>query len=682
MASSSKAATTSSKAATNTQPSHKPVYLPIKTSLGTQPIDPQDDDSHAVIYRYPLDTNSSNSDEGDVLTAIPRVDVLEFFYPHTLAGGGAPTSEASLNWLKMRRDVFLLALSAVQALDSTDKWSYYQIAGIHGLPHAPYDGDEGDWDPKNPDWWGGYCQHGSPLFPTWHRPYMLLLEQSIIRQAKLFATTLSDADEQQAVLDIADKLRVPYWDWSNQSTRLIGLPEIFTSTDATILYVWKSFSTTTIPNPLKAFVLPENVGKPNSSSDVYNPPAKPNYVVPAQGFPYTPQSYPTVRHVNAAYLSQNDKLNVTLMRNANSTLVEGVHACFQHNKWLPFSNHFWSEETHGDGSQFGHYSSLELVHDYLHGTVGGPGGHMTYPETAAFDPIFFFHHANIDRLTALWQYCYPNAWIPQKPLQLNSDGTYTDEPDSKANSRTHLTPFRRANDGSKFVTSNDVRLVDADCGYSYPEILQARREGWTPAKMLEYVLGLYEPPQNFLNRWVLVVERIVKRAFNGPFSIRVFIGKADATAETSISIPNFAGEILIFARSSGTRCANCEQLKCMRGSLDLTKTMIRLGLSNAPLLSGDGTTPPSNPFSQAGSLTLVFVNLQGRQLDPFTALGKWQGPKVSLYYQQGVARENINEFVVDDNIDIQPKDVATFALASPQLVMSTSQSAATTSQAS
>lgn len=25
--------------------------------------------------------------------------------------------------------------------------------------------------------WGGYCRHGSQLFPTWHRPYMMLIEQ-------------------------------------------------------------------------------------------------------------------------------------------------------------------------------------------------------------------------------------------------------------------------------------------------------------------------------------------------------------------------------------------------------------------------------------------------------------------------------------------------------------------------
>ncbi|KAH7282540.1 hypothetical protein KP509_35G035400 [Ceratopteris richardii] len=524
---------------------HKSLFLHAKTSLGTTPVEPSDYATHSYVYRYPLPVDSNGS--VDVAKAVVRENALDFFYPHMLMSGGEEMAAEALTKMKMRRDVFLLAFAAVQALDANDRWSFYQIAGIHGLPHAPFDGIvNGDWDPRNPDWWGGYCQHGSPLFPTWHRPYMMLLEQSIIRQAKHLATTLSDADEKAAVLDMVDDLRLPYLDWANQSTRVLGLPEVFTVTDVPLLYRWKSFSATSIPNPLKSFVIPVSVGKPFSSSDVYNPTAKPNYVVPSQGTPYTPEGYSTVRHVNASYLSQNDKLNVTLMRNANTTLVEGVHAMFQHNQWLPFSNHFWSEETHGDDSQFGHYASLELVHDFVHGTLGGSGGHMTYPEVAAFDPIFFFHHSNVGRLVALWQYCYPKSWIPSKPLQLNSEGTYTDEPDSEANAQTPLTPFRSsAQNANKFVTSNDVRLVDAQCGYTYPEILLARKEGWTPAQMLEYVLKLYEPPENFLHRWVIMIERIVKRAFNGPFRIRVFIGKPDADSKTSLSIPNFAGEIQI-----------------------------------------------------------------------------------------------------------------------------------------
>ncbi|HEX8172363.1 MAG TPA: tyrosinase family protein [Thermoanaerobaculia bacterium] len=46
-------------------------------------------------------------------------------------------------------------------------------------------------------------------------------------------------------------------------------------------------------------------------------------------------------------------------------------------------------------------------HNVVHGLVGGPNprrpGLMSYPETAALDPIFWLHHANIDRLWEVWR---------------------------------------------------------------------------------------------------------------------------------------------------------------------------------------------------------------------------------------------------------------------------------------
>ncbi|KAI5073114.1 hypothetical protein GOP47_0011127 [Adiantum capillus-veneris] len=147
---------------------HKPVFLPVKTSLGTTPIDLHDDESHTIVYRYQLagqDSSTTATDKVvDVTKAIARENVLDFFYPHALQAGGGEMAQESLDRLNMRRDVFLLALSAVQALPASDKWSFYQIAGIHGLPHDPFDGVEsGDYDPRDPERWGGYCQHGSSL---------------------------------------------------------------------------------------------------------------------------------------------------------------------------------------------------------------------------------------------------------------------------------------------------------------------------------------------------------------------------------------------------------------------------------------------------------------------------------------------------------------------------------------
>lgn len=42
-------------------------------------------------------------------------------------------------------------------------------------------------------------------------------------------------------------------------------------------------------------------------------------------------------------------------------------------------------------------------HNIMHVVVGGAGGLMTDPDTAALDPIFWLHHANIDRLWEEWR---------------------------------------------------------------------------------------------------------------------------------------------------------------------------------------------------------------------------------------------------------------------------------------
>jgi tyrosinase len=71
--------------------------------------------------------------------------------------------------------------------------------------------------------------------------------------------------------------------------------------------------------------------------------------------------------------------------------------------------------------------ALEDVHDFIHGWTGGlnpatssDGGDMGNVGTAAYDPIFWAHHAMIDRIWYLWQLRHGVQTIPPdylgKPL--------------------------------------------------------------------------------------------------------------------------------------------------------------------------------------------------------------------------------------------------------------------------
>ncbi len=84
-------------------------------------------------------------------------------------------------------------------------------------------------------------------------------------------------------------------------------------------------------------------------------------------------------------------------------------------------------------------SSIEGIHNGIHGRVGA-GGHMANNElagrlllcyitnssdtcfNAAFDPIFFLHHANVDRMISLWSALNPGVWVTPGD---SADGTAT-----------------------------------------------------------------------------------------------------------------------------------------------------------------------------------------------------------------------------------------------------------------
>ena len=68
-------------------------------------------------------------------------------------------------------------------------------------------------------------------------------------------------------------------------------------------------------------------------------------------------------------------------------------------------------------------------HDWVHGLVGGGDpndpnnpGLMSDPDTAGLDPIFWLHHANIDRLWEVWRQNPPTHIDPNEANWLNGPG--------------------------------------------------------------------------------------------------------------------------------------------------------------------------------------------------------------------------------------------------------------------
>ena len=75
----------------------------------------------------------------------------------------------------------------------------------------------------------------------------------------------------------------------------------------------------------------------------------------------------------------------------------------------------------------------EGIHGYVHCTVGPrcPVAHMGDVPVAGNDPVFYSHHANIDRLWACWQNLHPDpggSWENQQFSFVDETGTLQTEP--------------------------------------------------------------------------------------------------------------------------------------------------------------------------------------------------------------------------------------------------------------
>jgi len=118
--------------------------------------------------------------------------------------------------------------------------------------------------------------------------------------------------------------------------------------------------------------------------------------------------YPTDVSLNSV-LNQN-VINATTNKLNPRNIERLYEQCLQ----APNYNIFSNTETAG---MYKEHIALEDPHNQIHLAVGGfdiPGqgqsglitganGDMGENETAAFDPIFFLHHCNVDRMFWVWQ---------------------------------------------------------------------------------------------------------------------------------------------------------------------------------------------------------------------------------------------------------------------------------------
>jgi tyrosinase len=266
-----------------------------------------------------------------------------------ISGAQGSATRLEINDLIQNQDQFSLYIQALIALFKTpqsNQLSHFGVGGIHGLPFVQWEGSGGS-SPVPGSQWGGYCTHGSVLFPTWHRPYVALYEQLLQQHALSIAKQYQD---QQRWLSAAQTVRAPYWDWATNS---VPPPEVISL--QTVNIITPDGNTTAVPNPLYQYT--------------FNP------IDPSFPDPYS-NWQTTIRHPddpNSPDASTDSQALASELSSLQSDITSSTYNLLTRvNTWPAFSNH-----TPGDGGSSS--NSLEAIHDKIHGTVGG---HMGYPEVA------------------------------------------------------------------------------------------------------------------------------------------------------------------------------------------------------------------------------------------------------------------------------------------------------------
>jgi len=203
------------------------------------------------------------------------------------------------------------------------------------------------------------CQHQSWFFAPWHRGYLIALE------AQVRADVIK--------LGGPSTWALPYWNYFG-SGNAFNIPPAFTQQK-----------------------LPDGSANPLYVKARYGPDGDGNIYIPT-----------------AAGVQQHP--------GATATVTED---CMTSDKYTGDDT---NPEFGGPVTGFLHFGGTSGLlennpHNLVHGAVGGslqngPDGLMSNPSLAALDPIFYLHHANIDRMWAVWNQNSANT-NPTDPNWMN-----------------------------------------------------------------------------------------------------------------------------------------------------------------------------------------------------------------------------------------------------------------------
>jgi tyrosinase len=271
------------------------------------------------------------------------------------------------------------------------------------------------------------CPHGNWWFYVWHRGYLGNFERTI------------------RALSGDDTFTIPYWDWTE-------LPQIPDSMfDGALTPTDKAFQpytgnlalfTSLMKAPLTSYwntLSPAQRTQLNTRGytefgNLWNDVTgfNPNVLPPDGAGISGNESYATT--CASRYLSRdNPKLDRTTTYDVSPFVVYSGLLPTEFNNPVGYLS-FTSSKTASHNAPAGTFSTLEgMPHNLVHNCIGGVGpldpgpyGNMTN-FLSPVDPIFFLHHANMDRLWDVWTRKQKNLKLPYLPEKQDLK-TFSDEP--------------------------------------------------------------------------------------------------------------------------------------------------------------------------------------------------------------------------------------------------------------
>ncbi|KAH7396791.1 hypothetical protein DE146DRAFT_763956 [Phaeosphaeria sp. MPI-PUGE-AT-0046c] len=332
-------------------------------------------------------------------------------------------------------NMFLMAMVRFQAMDQNQKISYYQIAGIHGVPFKSWDDVQGQENQQKMGY--SVACSAAGIDRT-----LLSLSKSCTIVLWISRMSTPAGSARDGAMETANRVRLPFWDWAIDPPNSDGnMPS-------------------SLRRPMVTVTNPDG-----TKSDIRNPlyrydfhPLKSDDFSVLSEFQFKNWNH-TIRDPENAFVanatSRNDEVNKRLGKqqpNLRNMLY----------KLLTTYQPFNQVSNKANGGSIGNF---ETLHDGLH-TAFGIGSNMGIVEASAFDPIFWFHHCNMDRIVAMYQSRYPNTWIEDANQAM---GTFTVKQNSTIGVDSPLTPFHMNADGDMW-TSSYVRNWTS-FGYTYPELI-------------------------------------------------------------------------------------------------------------------------------------------------------------------------------------------------------------------